>query len=902
MVETSPREIFMAAMAAAEVGRIEDALAGFDRVAALEPSDAGALCQAGLLRLRSGQYDQAKQNFESVLQRQPENLTALFSLAETQEKLGDESGAIESFSRVLRHRPDFAPARSNLGVLHRRIGALGTAIGHFEKLTRLTPEDAQAHLLLAATCHRARMMEEALPAFRRSLILTPDNRDAVYNLAVTEPLLGRREDALRHLTWSLIQRSLSTEAYTRIGQFSARLGKSETARSASRRALCLDPQTWEAVYTLSGQSTDLPTTARYLQQVTHLSPEQARAHIELANARYADGRPDAAERGLREYLKGSSEYREDALRLLRQIMSAAGRLDAFKAEFGNFTSEYARWVAEFDDLAEKDRTRMSQEIASWENPPRFDIIMPVCDPPAEFLNAAIASVKDQVYPHWRLCIADDASTDPTIREILQRAAEDPRIEVVFRDVRAHISAASNSALELTAGDYVTFLDHDDALAPSALYWMARALIENPDLDLLYSDEDKIDEAGERYDPHFKPDWTLELLRAQNYICHLAVYRRSLLIEFGGLRVGYEGSQDHDLALRATDRSRSERIAHIPKILYHWRAIQGSSARDGAAKPYAVRAGARAVSDHLKRVHAAAEVEVNPAGFQVRWALPQPPPHVVVIIPTRDRVQLLRRAVDGVLDGTDYPGLSLMIVDNDSTEPETITYLDALEREGRARVIRMPGPFNYSAFNNAAVHQSDAPLLCFLNNDTEPKVRGWLAEMVSHALRDDVGVVGAKLLYPDDTVQHAGLHLAGAAGAKHIHTHIKEIDPGYWNRAIMTQALSAVTGAAMVMRRTVFDEIGGFDGDNFPVDFSDVDLCLRAGAAGYQTIWTPHAVLYHHESASRGTFVSREKELAYRAAQKAMQERYGEKLHRDPYSNPNLDLEALDFKPAFPPRH
>ncbi|MGF7210553.1 GT2 family glycosyltransferase [Skermanella aerolata] len=567
---------------------------------------------------------------------------------------------------------------------------------------------------------------------------------------------------------------------------------------------------------------------------------------------------------------------------------------------------YKDWVALFDTLADDDIAAIGAHIAAMRAPPLISVLMPVYDPDPGHLAEAIGSVIGQIYPHWELCIADDASTDPAVRRLLaDYAKRESRIRLVTRAANGHISAASNSALELATGEYLALLDHDDLLPAHALYRIAADLEAHGPADLIYSDEDKIDGDGRRHEPHFKSDWNPELFLAQNMISHLGVYRTGLVRAAGGFRVGFEGSQDWDLALRVTELTKltePNRIRHIPHILYHWRvfATSGSFSTDHGGK--AAEAGRRAVAEHLERTGQAAQVVPGISGYnRVRRALPDPVPRVSLIVPTRDRVELLRNCIDGLLDRTDYPDLEVLIVDNASVEPETLAYFDGLAAEPRVRILRREGPFNFSALNNDAATQATGSLIGFVNNDIEVIEPGWLSEMASHAARPGVGAVGAKLLYGDGKIQHAGVILGVLGVAGHTHKGFGRHDYGYFSRLRLCQNLSCVTAACMVMPKAVFESVGGFDAVNLAIAFNDVDLCIRIREAGYQVIWTPYSELYHLESASRGSDLTPENRDRFAAEVKYMQDRWGDVLRRDPYYNPNLSLDATDFSLAGTPR-
>jgi GT2 family glycosyltransferase len=558
-------------------------------------------------------------------------------------------------------------------------------------------------------------------------------------------------------------------------------------------------------------------------------------------------------------------------------------------------TSYPAWIARFDTLREADRQRVRAEIAAWAEPPLISVVMPVYDPRPAVLEDAIRSVRAQLYPNWELCIADDASTNPVIPRLLDRhAARDPRIRVVHRVENGHIARATNDALALARGRFVAFLDHDDRLAETALYHVAAAIRADPDLVLIYSDEDKIDSGGRRFEPHFKSGFDRELLYGQNYVNHLTVARTEAIRAAGGLRPGFEGSQDHDLLLRLTAGLDPARIRHIPKVLYHWRAAGGSGT-------FSDRALARS---EAARLQALAEVvapfggraERGPLGFnRLVRPLPDPRPLVSVIIPTRDRAELLRVILDGLFTRTDYAPIEVVVVDNDSREPETRALFATYGADPRLRVLPVPGAFNFSDLSNRGAAAARGRILLFLNNDIEVVEPGWLGELVSVALDPEVGAVGAKLLYPDGTIQHGGIVLGIGGVAGHSHLGLPGDDPGYFARMVLSQEVSAVTGACLAMRSEVFAEVGGFDAELLKVAFNDVDLCLRIREAGYRIVWTPHACLVHHESKSRGPEDTPEKRARFEAETAVMRQRWEPQLLADPYYNPNLSRVAAHFR-------
>jgi O-antigen biosynthesis protein len=567
--------------------------------------------------------------------------------------------------------------------------------------------------------------------------------------------------------------------------------------------------------------------------------------------------------------------------------------------------DYDSWVGLYDTLTPADETAIAKAVGGLAHKPLISIVMPVYNTPEPYLRRVMDTVLAQLYPHWEFCIADDASTLPHVAEVLKEyAAKDARIKLVFRDKNGHISAASNSALEIATGEFVALLDHDDELPAHALYMTALEINLYPDVDVIYSDEDKIDEHGKRYDPYFKPDWNPDLLTGQNMVSHLGVFRRTLLNDVGGFRLGYEGSQDYDLALRATERVDRARIRHIPMILYHWRVFSSSASFSTTALPTATKAARRALQDHFDRRGVGAEVVPAPGAewySRVVYPLPAQPPLVSLIIPTRDRVDLLRQCVDGMLNETDYPNLEVLVLDNNSEEPETLGYFASLADNPRARVLRWPGPFNYSAINNYGAARAGGSVIGLINNDIKVIEPGWLTEMVRHALRPEVGAVGAKLYYGDDTIQHAGVVTGINGVANHVFKHLPRNHPGYFGNLKLVRNYSCVTAAALLMRKDVFEEVGGLDEEHLAVAFNDVDLCLKVRDAGYYIVWTPHAELYHLESASRGSDMEPEKLARFMREIRYMNDRWGGGLMRDPFYNPNLTLDAVDYGLAFPPR-
>ncbi len=507
--------------------------------------------------------------------------------------------------------------------------------------------------------------------------------------------------------------------------------------------------------------------------------------------------------------------------------------------------------------------------------PTISVVLPVYNTEPQWLGAAVGSVLAQLYPNWELCIADDASTRAETLELLRSyEGSDPRVKVTYLEENRGIAGASNAAIELATGEFVGFLDHDDELKPNALFEVVRTLNEQPDLDYLYSDEDKKELDGRLTEAFFKPAWSPDLLLSVNYVTHFSVYRREVLEKVDGLRMGFDGSQDYDLVLRVTELT--AKIGHVPLPLYSWRKVPGSAAAALAFKDYAYDAGRRALSDALQRRGYSGRVDealVN-GRYRVRYDI-RGEPRAVIIIPTRDRVDLLKVCVDSIRRRTSYPNYAIMIVDNQSTDQATLEYLETFD----GRVFPYPHEFNYARMMNVAAREvPHGDLMVFMNNDTEVVSAEWLEAMIEHGQRPEVGMVGARLLFLDGKPQHEGIAvgLGGVAsnldhGGQHF---------GYFDLGETTRNCSAVTGACMLLRPEVFEELGGFE-ERLRVAFNDVDLCVRAREKGYLIVYTPHALLYHEESSSRGTLHPEEDEAFFC-------DRWGPPFSTaDPYYNPNF---------------
>jgi GT2 family glycosyltransferase len=600
---------------------------------------------------------------------------------------------------------------------------------------------------------------------------------------------------------------------------------------------------------------------------------------------------------------------------LRQILE---RIEARLPEIGRMASlpidaydEYwERFYLSTPEIHGEQRRR-SERFAYM---PLISFVMPTWNGDTRLLNQAIDSVRAQSYERWELLVTDDASESDALPLLRHRHSGDPRIKWLKAGARLGIALNTNRGIDAAQGDYIAFLDHDDELSPDAAFHIALSLQQRR-YGLLYSDEDRIEEneSGRcvHHTPFFKPGFDPDLLLAHNYICHLAVLRRDVIAAVGGLRAGFEGAQDHDLLLRATAHLAPDDILHLPRVLYHWRVTQGSFSRAPAAAETIQGNIVAAVEQQLRRLNRAARVEAHsdplgsprPFATRVCWRLPAVAPLVSIIIATRDRLDLLRPCVTSVLDSLAvYPGAcEILLVDNDSSEPETPAYFDSLSTVPQVRVLRFRGPFNWSGINNAAAREALGEVLIFLNNDTVVLTRDWLSELVANALRDDVGAVGARLLYSDGTIQHAGVVLGVEGVAGHECVGETPSAGGYFGRSHLLRSAAAVTGACLATRRILFQELdGGFDDLNLKVAFNDVDYCMRVRASGRRVVYNPFAVLYHLESKSRGREQTEAQQARHRREAAFFRERWSGHEVLDPYYNLHFERFARPFERLRPP--
>lgn len=531
----------------------------------------------------------------------------------------------------------------------------------------------------------------------------------------------------------------------------------------------------------------------------------------------------------------------------------------------------------------------------FEYSPLISVAVPAYRTPEKFLAQMIDSLLAQTYGNWELCIANGSPEDSAMKKVLEEyTKKDSRIRVSELTENKGIAGNTNAALEMAQGEFVGLLDHDDLLAPNALYEIVRALDEDRNLDAVYTDEDKVTtELDEHFQPHLKPDFNLDLLRSNNYICHFFVVRRSIVQKVGGFCQEFDGAQDHDFIFRCIETA--EKVGHIPEILYHWRTHKASTADNPASKMYAFDAGKRAIEAHLKRTGTEGIVSHTPdlGFFRVKYPV-QGQPLVSVIIPNKDEKETLKACIDSIREKTEYPNYEIIIVENNSTTDEIFQYYKELSQDPRIRLLRWKKEFNYSAINNYGVRHANGEYLLFLNNDVTVITPGWIKELLGVCQRPEVGVAGVKLIYPDNTIQHAGcvIGLGGIAG--HMFVDMPANRTGYLHKASILQDMSAVTAACMMMKRTAFEEAGGFT-EKLSVAFNDVDLCLKVRKNHKLIVYDPYVQLYHMESKTRGAEDNKEKVRRFQEEIEYMRCQWIDILKKgDPYYNKNLSLTKWNY--------
>ena len=761
------------------------------------------------------------------------------------------------------------------------------------------------------------LLKQAIASYRKAIEIAPDAGIVYQHLGNALTTLERWEQAVEAYRKSVEFEPNSLEAQDHLGFALYQLGRYDEAIAAYRKALEVAPFSDVVNFHLGdalkhrGTQPDLDEAYNSYHKAIAINPNNLDNYHKLLAIK-----PQTSEICLqlgKELLKinnfnGALVLHKMALQIQPDNLEISRELDKLLEQSINFKKKnfrlnysigeqaYADWILNNSPVI-ADSLRIADQVKQLKYKPLISIVMPVYNTPESFLKEAIQSVIDQVYPYWELCIADDASTKHHIKQILEEyAAKDIRIKVILRKDNGHISVCSNSALSLATGEFVSLLDHDDVLTVDALYEIVKLLNLHPEADMIYSDEDKLNEAGQQVHPFFKPQWCPDTFLSTMYTCHLGTYRRSLVNEIGGFRLGYEGSQDYDFVLRFTEKT--DKIFHIPKIIYHWRIHAGSVAGGGPeAKPYAYEACIRTLEDTLTRRSEPGRVVTNnnlPGHFIIRYDIVDYK-MVSIIILTKNLGGVLEQCIKSIFDKSTYDNYEVIVIDNGSDEPEITSVLAywKSKKPEQFKYYQLDIPFNYSHLNNYAVTKAQGDYLLFLNNDTEVITPDWIEGMVEQAQRPTIGAVGALLLYPDNTIQHAGMVLGVKGIVGNSHRYFSAQSPGYYASIATVNNYSAVTGACLMCRRDVFEKVGGFD-EQLSVAYNDLDLCLKILQQGYRNIYLPHVVLYHYELQSWKDQDTYKNQSIFQQEVKIIKQRWGYILDNDPCYSPHLSRDREDY--------
>jgi tetratricopeptide (TPR) repeat protein len=795
-------------------------------------------------------FDLDKNNAElgqKALKIQPENIDLIYQVGKALSQNNKQDQAIKLYRNIQRSELKDTQSYLKLGEAFVKANDLKEGINYYKKALELNPKSAKAYHLLGEAFQKQKELKAAKEAYQKAIQFNPDFFGTYHNLGDLLRQQKELNDAVEAYQKAVELNPKFYWSYHNLGDTYEQQGQIEEAITAYRQAIAINPN---FAYSYQNLGTLLAKKDQF---------EEAIACLRRA------GELDA-----------------------RFPLDTAALREALSTKQAIADPMYQLWREQHEPRL-ADLQKMAETIDLFSYKPVISIILPIYNTPNQFLREAIDSVVNQIYPYWELCLADDASTAADVKPLLDEyAARDSRIKVIFRPENGHISAASNSALELATGEFICLLDHDDVLTPDALYEVALLLNRYPDADMIYSDEDKISFEGQLVNPYFKPEWSPESFLSRMYTCHLGTYRRSIIEEIGGWRLGYEGAQDYDLVLRFTEKT--DKIYHIPKVLYHWRMHAGSAAGGTDAKPYAYKASLKALQDAIERRGEQGTVYGIPdylGHHLVRYEITEYK-KVSIIIPTRDLAEDLERCLASIFTQTSYPNYEVILIDNGSIEPETHQLITQWKQKESTRFQCYPLdiPFNFSKLNNYGVSQATGDYLLFLNNDTEVVTPDWIEAMVEQVQRPQIGAVGALLLFPDDTVQHAGVVMGLGGIAGHSYYRMTSQMPGYFGNLIGFNNASAVTGACLMCRREVFEQVGGLD-ETLTVAYNDVDFCLKLLDRGYRNLYLPHVVLYHHESKSRGYEDSPEKKARLKQESQIMENRWKKYIDNDPFYSPHL---------------
>ena len=880
---------------------------------------AAALRRNGDLARDAREWVGAATQYEAYLRERPKDAAIWIQLGHARKEAGDVVGAESAYSHALQLTPGDADLLLNIGHLHKLQGRTEQASAYYarsvaaefnehalrELVAMRVPENGQA---APVPVDAQAGSTDALQALCRGLIVheandisVSDDASDTIRFAGTDPWVrltlntnGSRPafGALRFALRSTEpERPTHGKLYVDYGEgFGEKhLLSFSSEQEGDVRLLLVNPA---AVVALRWDPDEQPNQC----VVEDIAFEDVATPDQLAAFCQSAGLEDPDLGHLKSL--GDDLFGEEADLSIADTVSA--QYDTPYRFDDAFNYDYWRSLYATPDGA--DYRRMDEMIDGFATRPRFSFVMPVYDPPVGFLAEIMDAMLGQNYPDFEICVADDASTNPAVRRLLESYALDERVKLVARPVNGHISAASNSALDLATGDYVVLVDHDDLIPRYCLFVVADYLNRFPNARILYSDEDKIDTDGKYSVPYFKSNFNKFLMYGHNQISHLGVYATDLVKRVGGFRKGLEGSQDYDLFLRCYEQIGSDELVHIPHVLYHWRTIPGSTAIAADQKSYALIAAQGAINGHFERSGLPLRsIDGVLAGNTAVRATREHDTSISIIIPTKDGLDVLKPCIRSI-EQRPHENVEILVVDNMSSEEETRAYLEIMSRRQVFKVIEYPQEFNYSVINNVAVKESTGDILCFLNNDTEVISDAWLERARALLSIPEVGIVGARLLFPDRTLQHFGIATGmgehGVAGT--IHHALPADASGYFGKAQLIAEFTAVTAACLFIRRDVFEEVGGFE-PSLRVAFNDIDLCLKVRSAGYRILVDPQITLTHKESKTRGSDASGPNRDRLDREAALMHERWPDALANDPYWSPNLSLMRSDFAFAYPPR-
>ncbi|MEA5521279.1 tetratricopeptide repeat protein [Limnoraphis robusta] len=886
-----------------ELERWEEAVASYQKACDINPNSEWSFYQLGEVFVRQEKPEEAIAVFERAIEINPQIGEFYCSLGQVLFEVEQLDEAVECLQKALELEPESAVVYQYLWEVLARQNRGEEGLVYLQKAVKLNPGNWELHQKLGEVWQGKRKFADAEKCYRKVVQLHSGYHWAYYKLGVVLREQGRLQEAIACLRKTVELEPGSAICHHYLGHSLSLLQEWEEAIECYRKAIELAPES-AIIYQHLGYA--LAALGKWNQAVVEYRKGVELDSNSLENPHhlgYALHQLKQWDEAISYYLK-ALELDPNSEEIQSNLANALLKKDLFDLEAENdwlaqLSEEidaYTLWRRANEpreaDLRQKQKTI---EILSYK--PLMSVILPVYNTPEKFLREAIESVLVQIYPHWELCIADDASTKPDVKQVLEEyAAKDGRIKILYRKENGHISASSNSALELATGEFIALLDHDDLLTPDALYEVALLLNRYPEADMIYSDEDKIDEQEQLKHPFFKPEWCPDSFLSRMYTCHLGVYRRSLVNEIQGFRVGYEGSQDYDLVLRLTEKT--SKIFHIPKILYHWRIHSGSVTAGFEVKPYAYVAAKKALTEAIHRRGETGKVIDLPdfiGAYTIRYSISEYK-LVSIIIPTRDLWETLDQCLESIFTKSTYPNYEVIVVDNGSQEKETyqIIYKWKSKEPSRFKCYIFDVPFNYSKINNYGVTKAKGDYLLFLNNDTEVITPDWIEAMVEQAQRKSIGAVGALLLYPDDTIQHAGIIMGLGGLAAHGHCGFPATTTGYAGQVKSISNFSALTGACLMCRREVFEQVQRFDEELLAVAYNDVDLCLKMVDQGYRNIYLPHVTLYHYESKSRGYENTPEKKDRQQKEANIIKSRWQRFIDSDPCYSPHLTREKADY--------